>query len=76
MATQLMTPAMSQSLTSRPPERPRAFNEMRLGDGLNPSYEPLDGWLRQTTNDHMERKQREASKRFHRRGITFSVYPA
>ena len=74
MATQLMTPAMSQSLASRPPERPRAFNEMRLSDGLNPSYEPLDAWLRHTTSDHMELKQREASKRFHRRGITFSVY--
>ena len=47
---------------------------MRLSDGLNPSYEPLDAWLRHTTSDHMELKQREASKRFHRRGITFSVY--
>ena len=75
MATQLMTSTMSHSLVSRPAiERPRAFNEMRLGEVLNPSYEPLDAWLRHTTNDHLERKQREASKQFHRRGITFSVY--
>lgn len=75
MATQLMTSSMtSSSTTSRVPERPRAFNEMRLGEGLNPSYESLDRWLRHATSDELERQQREASKRFHRRGITFTVY--
>ena len=53
---------------------PRAYNEMRLGEALNPSYDPLDRWLRTATVEEMERKQREASKRFHRRGITFTVY--
>ena len=71
---------MSTQLLSSPPTsgtaapRPRAYNEMRLGENLNPSYEPLDRWLRLATADELERKQREASKRFHRRGITFTVY--
>ena len=74
MSTQLLhDPTTSQSV-SRPGERPRAFNEMRLGEALNPSYVPLDTWLRTATAEELERKQREASKRFHRRGITFTVY--
>ena len=73
MSSQLLTlpPA---PVTLKANERPRAYNEMRLGEALNPSYDPLDQWLRGASADELERKQREASKRFHRRGITFTVY--
>ena len=71
MSTQLLSSAPTSGTVA---PRPRAYNEMRLGENLNPSYEPLDRWLRLATADELERKQREASKRFHRRGITFTVY--
>lgn len=76
MVTHVITPSTSQTQTQKlkSAERVRAFNEMRLGDELNPSYRPLDAWLRQTSTAHLEKKQRDASKRFHRRGITFTVY--
>ena len=71
MSTQLLN---TQTQSTGAPARPRAYNEMRLDDALSPSYEPLDRWLRTATTGELERKQREASKRFHRRGITFTVY--
>ncbi len=74
MAIQLMHQELSKTSLNRTAERARAFNEMRLGDQLSPSYRNLDQWLRHASTTELERQQREASKRFHRRGITFTVY--
>jgi uncharacterized circularly permuted ATP-grasp superfamily protein len=71
MSTELLPAPLATSLAG---SRPRAFHEMRHGESLNPAYGGVDAWLKTISADELERCSREASKRFHRRGITFAVY--
>ena len=51
------------------------FDEMHDADGApRAHYRLFDEWLRNTREDAIESKRREAEIAFHRVGITFSVY--
>ncbi len=69
-----MSTALLDAPTAAPASSVRAFSEMRQGPDLNPAYGPIDGWLRATTADLLERKRRAAAEIFRTRGITFTVY--
>jgi uncharacterized circularly permuted ATP-grasp superfamily protein len=66
--------AMPPAVSAASGQRPLPFNEMRGADGIQPSYQPLDRWLRSTDAGLLERKRREADRTFRTRGITFAVY--
>lgn len=51
------------------------YDEMHAADGsVRPHYAAFDRWLRETPDQQIAHKRREAEISFHRVGITFSVY--
>jgi uncharacterized circularly permuted ATP-grasp superfamily protein len=51
-----------------------AFNEMREGTAVRPSYAALDRWLAEVPAERLVQRRDEADRLFRRRGITFAVY--
>jgi len=55
----------------------KAFNElwgMEPGSQSRPGFEPLAGWLGETPQSELERRQQAAEAAFRSLGITFNVY--
>ncbi|WP_407352640.1 circularly permuted type 2 ATP-grasp protein [Luteimonas sp. R10] len=51
------------------------FDEMHdAGGNVRPHYRAFDDWLRNTPDEQIAHKRRQAEISFHRVGITFSVY--
>nr|WP_294864240.1 circularly permuted type 2 ATP-grasp protein [uncultured Pseudogulbenkiania sp.] len=54
---------------------PSHYDEMLLASGaVRPHYQGFAEWLQAQTPEALSRKREEANQRFHRVGITFSVY--
>src|SRR3954452_17205927 len=56
------------------PAKTAAFAEMRAEVGVRAAYAEIEGWLRATPREQLDRKRHEAELLFRRIGITFAVY--
>jgi uncharacterized circularly permuted ATP-grasp superfamily protein len=66
---------MELATTRATTQKPAAFDEMRGPDGaIRPAYATLADWLKETPQDVLEYRRREAEFIFRRIGITFAVY--